>query len=389
MKLIQMVAILVLGFAVGCGGPRDKSQKNNKDIVINNGSNNTDPNNTNLNNVSNKMTCGVSCDDRNACTVDTTQTDADCSTSCRYEIETQCVAGDGCCPTGCTTDNDGDCGMPNTDPMCTASCQPSSDSCYAVVTSRDNTGCVVGCDYAPITTCVGGDGCCPSGCSFDTDSDCEEPANNDNNANNQNNCTPQTCGGLGAVCGSLADGCGGTLSCGSCSTGQECTPDGQCVEEREGCDPNQPGVCPANAPYCVMSSCVACIGDADCMNSEICIDGFCADSPDCTVNPGACPTGYDCVSGNCELPTGQACDPQDPVSCPQGTFCDQTTATCVAAGGANGCGLCNADCTCPGSLTCDGMLCGGCSSLGGPDEQCPDGQVCFDLLGAPLCLPFG
>jgi len=36
------------------------------------------------------------------------------------------------------------------------------------------------------------------------------------------NCTPKTCSALGANCGSVSDGCGGTLSCGTCATGLAC-----------------------------------------------------------------------------------------------------------------------------------------------------------------------
>jgi hypothetical protein len=36
-------------------------------------------------------------------------------------------------------------------------------------------------------------------------------------------CTPTTCAAIGATCGSVADGCGGTLSCGGCAGGQTCT----------------------------------------------------------------------------------------------------------------------------------------------------------------------
>lgn len=36
-------------------------------------------------------------------------------------------------------------------------------------------------------------------------------------------CTPHTCSGLGFDCGSASDGCGGTLSCGTCPGGETCT----------------------------------------------------------------------------------------------------------------------------------------------------------------------
>ena len=35
-------------------------------------------------------------------------------------------------------------------------------------------------------------------------------------------CTPKTCAELGATCGPMGDGCGGTLQCGTCPSGQTC-----------------------------------------------------------------------------------------------------------------------------------------------------------------------
>jgi len=50
-------------------------------------------------------------------------------------------------------------------------------------------------------------------------------------------CIPYTCSGLGYECGSWADGCGGTLNCGTCASGYTCT-SGICVavpsDEEEG-----------------------------------------------------------------------------------------------------------------------------------------------------------
>jgi endoglucanase len=42
-------------------------------------------------------------------------------------------------------------------------------------------------------------------------------------------CTPTTCAALGATCGTPANGCGGTLSCGSCGAGQSCNASNQCT----------------------------------------------------------------------------------------------------------------------------------------------------------------
>src|SRR4051794_11838254 len=54
-------------------------------------------------------------------------------------------------------------------------------------------------------------------------------------------CTPTSCSQPGAPCGSIPDGCGGTLQCGSCSTGcgsaaHPWTPIRDCQEvTRSGC----------------------------------------------------------------------------------------------------------------------------------------------------------
>ena len=41
-------------------------------------------------------------------------------------------------------------------------------------------------------------------------------------------CTPTTCAALGATCGTPSDGCGGTLSCGTCGTGSTCNASHTC-----------------------------------------------------------------------------------------------------------------------------------------------------------------
>src|SRR5262249_33612673 len=42
-------------------------------------------------------------------------------------------------------------------------------------------------------------------------------------------CTPTTCTAEGADCGSISDGCGGTLDCGTCPTDQACIADQCCA----------------------------------------------------------------------------------------------------------------------------------------------------------------
>ncbi|RKH05466.1 hypothetical protein D7X32_07800 [Corallococcus carmarthensis] len=42
-------------------------------------------------------------------------------------------------------------------------------------------------------------------------------------------CTPTTCAAQGKTCGTISNGCGGTLTCGTCGTGQACSANNVCV----------------------------------------------------------------------------------------------------------------------------------------------------------------
>lgn len=54
--------------------------------------------------------CPTSCNDFNACTVDTKNGSAStCNVECSYSDIGQCDSGDGCCPQGCSSVNDSDC----------------------------------------------------------------------------------------------------------------------------------------------------------------------------------------------------------------------------------------------------------------------------------------
>jgi mannobiose 2-epimerase len=81
-------------------------------------------------------------------------------------------------------------------------------------------------------------------------------------------CTPSTCSALGAACGTPSDGCGGTLNCGTCPTGQTCNASHQCT--------------------CAPATC-ASLG-ASC--------GTVSDGCGGTLNCGTCPTGQTCDAGH-------------------------------------------------------------------------------------------
>ncbi len=74
-------------------------------------------------------------------------------------------------------------------------------------------------------------------------------------------CEPDTCQSLNYECGTVNDGCGGTISCGSCQSGYSCE-SGECLAE------------PGPAPYC---------GDGQCNGTESCSS--------CAQDCGTCPAG--------------------------------------------------------------------------------------------------
>ncbi|MBN2094888.1 MAG: S8 family peptidase [Candidatus Aenigmarchaeota archaeon] len=51
----------------------------------------------------------INCNDNNACTVDACSNPFTCGATCTYTSITQCISGDGCCPAGCSSETDSDC----------------------------------------------------------------------------------------------------------------------------------------------------------------------------------------------------------------------------------------------------------------------------------------
>jgi N-acetylneuraminic acid mutarotase len=159
-------------------------------------------------------------------------------------------------------------------------------------------------------------------------------------------CVPKTCSQLGLNCGQAGDGCGGTLSCGSCPTGQVCG---------WGSTPNVcavPLACPPTTCSALGLSC----GPAGCGGSLNC--GTC-------TSPQVCGGGG---PGTCGVPTS-SCMP---------TTCSALGLSCGPAG--DGCG--NAlDC---GSCTAP-QTCGG----GGQRGQCGSPPACVPTTCSALGLNCG
>ena len=123
-------------------------------------------------------------------------------------------------------------------------------------------------------------------------------------------CTPTTCSAQGAACGTIGDGCGGTLSCGTCATGQACNASHQCVCAPTTCAA-QGAVCGTISDGCGNTlSCGTCPTGQTCnaSNQCICTPQTCASlgavcgsvSDGCggTLSCGTCPTGQPCTASN-------------------------------------------------------------------------------------------
>ena len=138
--------------------------------------------------------CPMSCDDQNSCTTDSIS-GSDCQQVCVHGSITACQSGDSCCPVGCTAGNDNDCsascgnGVVDQGETCDTGITSGNGKCPTMADCNDNNACTTdsvanagtctaACSNVAITACVGGDGCCPAGCTHANDSDCSSLCGN-------------------------------------------------------------------------------------------------------------------------------------------------------------------------------------------------------------------
>ena len=378
--------------------------------------------------------CPTSCDDGNACTVDTLDGPGTCNASCSAQPITQCAGGDGCCPAGCTAGSDSDCSpscgdgvldpgescdtqIPAGQPgACPSSCD---DGSACTVDALQGAGtCSASCSAQAITQCAGGDGCCPAGCTANSDGDCSPSCGNGalepgescdvkipagqpgacpSSCDDGNACTVDTLQGTGtcnAGCSTQAitqcapgDGC--------CPTGCTANSDGDCspscgngaLEPGESCDvkipAGQKGACPTSCDDGKVCTIDVLIGAGTCNAS-------CGAKTitQCASGDGCCPAGCtansdgDCqaVCGNGALEPGESCDVKIPAgqkgACP--TSCEDGD-LCTTDKLANP-GTCQAQCLHSPPMTCnDGNPCttDACNPKTGKCEAVP--KVCNDL----------
>lgn len=172
----------------------------------------------------------------------------------------------------------------------------------------------------PVTDCTGRCGTIPDGCGGTVEcSGCQQGETClAGGVCSDLECVPSTCEAQGAECGFKADGCGGVLDCGSCDDGQGC---GVTIA-------NQCG----DIPTCDPLTCEQ--ADAECGY----IGDGCGGARDC----GQCPEGE-----VCGLKSPHKCDP--PPACVP-TTCEEREAECGTI--SDGCGEIVNCGTCPAGEVC-------------------------------------
>ncbi|MBN2497339.1 MAG: hypothetical protein JXR96_22300 [Deltaproteobacteria bacterium] len=314
------------------------------------------------------------CDDGNDCTVGDVCTDGDCGGApmqCNSPPDNYCqdgstlvsYAGNGTCSGGQCSYNSseqhcdfgcveraGD-DVCDGDPCAGVTCNnPPAPDCANATTRRwyDGGTCVSGqceydahtetCDDPPADRCESGDarhynaigGCSNGECSYGSYLEtCEHGCSN----GICGDCVPASCGANN--CGSMPDGCGGTVNCGGCS------------DPQDDCESN---VCVCNHAECSGDCCAA---------GQVCHSGACC-TPSCA---GKCGGASDGCGGQCSA------------ACPSGQWCNGTT--CQACNDAHHCGSSCTDCGTDG-WWCQSGACQACTSNThcGPDcEDCTSAGV--------------
>jgi len=352
--------------------------------------------------------CPTACSAPGACTTSTLVGSAqDCSAACEDAPISQCVGGDGCCPFGCTEGLDSDCGAPSkcgngvVDPgeTCDGNCPTScsdGNTCTSDRLAGSASQCNAVCEFDPILTCQGGDGCCPGGCTSANDSDCQGPV----------------CGNNTVEAGETCDGNCPT----SCNDNQACTSDrllgsaSQCdalcefspVTTCRGGDGCCPGGCTgANDSDCALPAAYgqACNRDTDC-DSQVCYDqgeigwlnGYCSEA---CLSDASCPGGH-CAfmnngSGICVQPCATAADcPRAGYACLDRDADGKKECTGIAAGAGAVGDACEgrADCAGGGEAFCsatgfEGYCTRPCDVL----SPCPSGSHCgFQGQAGGYCI---
>jgi hypothetical protein len=194
---------------------------------------------------------------------------AQCTAECVNDTAiTTCMTGDTCCPSGCSTANDGDCtcrcGNGVTEIACNEKCDGSDcpTSCPAMGCQlRDlkgsATACTAECVNAGMrTTCSSTkDGCCPSACNATNDPDCMPMCGN-SVVEAGETCDPPS------ACSTQSDACVNDDDHIRTRTGSTSTCTFKCTTTARACSPVSDGFCPTGCAPC---------SDPDCSPGFACV----------------------------------------------------------------------------------------------------------------------
>jgi cysteine-rich repeat protein len=222
--------------------------------------------------------CATSCASRDACNPQVVS-GTSCDAHCVPQPIRSAQAGDGCCPEGADSSSDPDCapscgnGVIEAGETCDRGSEKCpactvTDPCLTAVASGAADSCTADCTYTSINSCYGGDGCCPKGCSPDTDRDCSARC------------------GDGVVDRMLGETCepAGNLPCPThCDDADPCTTDIQtgsaancnltCTHVAIAKAKNGDACCPKGANANVDSDCASTCGNGALESGEECDDG--------------------------------------------------------------------------------------------------------------------
>ncbi len=233
-----------------------------------------------------------------------------------------------------------------------------------------DTGCMpLTCNPAGGQYC---DGVFADGCGGAiTCGDCSSPgwACNDHLCQGGATCVPLTCGtGSGQYCGTIGDGCGHALDCGGCAADESCL-NGQCV----------PAVCTprtctsAGGQYCGGAVADGCGGTLDC--SAPCAAGWECSNSLC-VGGASCQRLTSCSTGTSfnycgDIGDGCGGTLSCGADCAAGQVCDSTTGLCQG-----GAGCVPATCSNGTPFNYCGDIGDGCGGTLSCGADCATGQVC-------------
>jgi len=253
---------------------------------------------------------------------------------CVHEMLTACVDGDNCCPAGCSKNTDTDCANSGASCSSDSDC-PTKGNCIVV-------NCMNGaCIYSELSQCINGDGCCPSNCDNTKDSDCSVSSSCSLDAECFDNtpCTKDLCSSGKCTntpintCSSTIDGCcpvscneNNDADCGTCQTNEDCSDGDSCTIDS--CT-GYPLTC-AYTPILLCESGDNCC-PTGCTNQQTspnydsdCTQAGCSHYSDCNDHDSCTIDSCNLDTYTCEYTTITQCEDADGC-CPSGCNIDTDT----------------------------------------------------------------